>query len=191
MANTFQPGRNPAQARSAAKLRRILPVPAPPKVAGLLNFQPMPSPKRIPRPPRQRTSVTSAACEACRKRKSKCTGERPECRPCVKRGQQCDYATEPAETRAQAMRRQHGAFLKERSVYEELYGVLMDLSDIDAMHMLQRLRSGVKVETAVRQISDSDLLLNCSGSQASNSPPPTTTHRRGRRYSDPGPVVLG
>lgn len=122
---------------------------------------------------------------------SKCTGERPECRPCVKRGQQCDYATEPAETRAQAMRRQHGAFLKERSVYEELYGVLMDLSDIDAMHMLQRLRSGVKVETAVRQISDSDLLLNCSGSQASNSPPPTTTHRRGRRYSDPGPVVLG
>ncbi|KAG7129218.1 hypothetical protein HYQ45_011519 [Verticillium longisporum] len=63
--------------------------------------------------------------------------------------------------------------------------------DIDAMHMLQRLRSGVKVESAVRQINDSDLLLSCSGSQASNSPPPTTTHRRGRRYSDPGPVVLG
>ncbi|EEY22988.1 predicted protein [Verticillium alfalfae VaMs.102] len=174
MANTFQPRENTAQVKSAAKLRRILPVPAPPQVAGLLNLQPMPSPKQIPKPPRQRTSVISAACEACRKRKAK-----------------CHYATEPAETRAQAMRRQHGAFLKERSVYEELYGVLMDLSDLDAVHMLQRLRSGVKVETVVRQINDSDLLLNCSGSQASNSPPPTTTHRRGRGYSDPGPAALG
>ncbi|KAI0362472.1 hypothetical protein OH77DRAFT_1584876 [Trametes cingulata] len=34
------------------------------------------------------------ACERCRKRKTKCTGEKPRCRRCVKRGYECEYVFE-------------------------------------------------------------------------------------------------
>ncbi|KAI0372988.1 hypothetical protein BV20DRAFT_1119531 [Pilatotrama ljubarskyi] len=34
------------------------------------------------------------ACERCRKRKTKCTGEKPTCKRCVKRGYECEYVLE-------------------------------------------------------------------------------------------------
>ncbi|KZV96174.1 hypothetical protein EXIGLDRAFT_705969 [Exidia glandulosa HHB12029] len=44
-----------------------------------------------PPPGRQRTNQ---ACEKCRDRKTKCTGERPTCHRCAMRGLQCEYASE-------------------------------------------------------------------------------------------------
>lgn len=46
---------------------------------------------RTPEPPRLRTAQ---ACEKCRKRKAKCSGEHPACQRCLIRGLTCIYAPE-------------------------------------------------------------------------------------------------
>ncbi|KAG6336217.1 hypothetical protein ID866_2868 [Astraeus odoratus] len=46
---------------------------------------------RTPEPPRLRTAQ---ACEKCRKRKAKCSGEHPACQRCILRGLVCIYAPE-------------------------------------------------------------------------------------------------
>ncbi|KAL4063442.1 hypothetical protein V8B97DRAFT_1930132 [Scleroderma yunnanense] len=46
---------------------------------------------RTPEPPRLRTAQ---ACEKCRKRKAKCSGEHPACQRCLIRGLPCVYAPE-------------------------------------------------------------------------------------------------
>ncbi|RDB29936.1 hypothetical protein Hypma_013795 [Hypsizygus marmoreus] len=46
---------------------------------------------RIPEHPRLRTAQ---ACEKCRTRKAKCSGEHPSCKRCTNRGLTCEYAKE-------------------------------------------------------------------------------------------------
>ncbi|KAG7100923.1 Filamentous growth regulator 27 like protein [Verticillium longisporum] len=84
--------------------RHIRSMAAPPHVVGLLNHHPPPTRLALPR---QQTQAIKVACEACRKRKGKCTGERPSCRFCNERGYKCEYDSEPMQTRSQALRRQN------------------------------------------------------------------------------------
>ncbi|KAH9857223.1 hypothetical protein C2E23DRAFT_380001 [Lenzites betulinus] len=44
-------------------------------------------------PPMGRIRIPQA-CERCRKRKTKCTGEKPQCKRCQKRGFECEYVWE-------------------------------------------------------------------------------------------------
>ncbi|EJD53157.1 hypothetical protein AURDEDRAFT_180719 [Auricularia subglabra TFB-10046 SS5] len=59
-----------------------------------MGAMPLPNPQfwfgKAP-PGRQRTNQ---ACEKCRDRKTKCTGERPSCNRCSQRGYICEYASE-------------------------------------------------------------------------------------------------
>ncbi|KAH6705704.1 hypothetical protein EV126DRAFT_412540 [Verticillium dahliae] len=158
-----------------SRLRRIHSMPAPPHVAGLLNYES--PPKRLV-PPRRRAQAIKAACEACRKRKIKvslldsdlpleldrflrqvilkCTGERPSCHPCEKQGHKCIYTTAPMQTHLQALRHQNDVFAREKSLYEDLYRLFMTLPSADAIEMLHRLRSGAGVESIVLHVGDGD-----------------------------------
>lgn len=69
------------------------------------------------------------------------------------------YLADHAETQVQALKRKHDESQHENVVYRELYRLLVTVSEAEALEILQRLRSGSDVETTVRRVQESDLLL--------------------------------
>ncbi|KAI0845263.1 hypothetical protein F5Y00DRAFT_265794 [Daldinia vernicosa] len=133
-------------------LRPLLPnSPNPPRVDGLSQTQHRV--KRIAAP---------AACEACRKRKSKCTAERPRCSVCVERQTPCEYTTLPTETHLRAQKRKLTDLEIKCQAYEDLFGILRSRPDEEIAQVLQRLRMGEDAQTIVKAVQDGDLLLQLS-----------------------------
>ncbi|KAI1135321.1 hypothetical protein F5Y05DRAFT_421511 [Hypoxylon sp. FL0543] len=122
-----------------------------------------------PNPPRAETLsqtqhrakrvATPAACEACRKRKSKCTAERPRCFVCVERQTPCEYTTLPTETHLRAQKRKLTDLEIKCQAYEDLFGILRSRPDEETFQILQRLRTGEDGLTIVKAVQDGDLLL--------------------------------
>ncbi|XXH04590.1 DNA helicase rad5 [Hypoxylon texense] len=110
---------------------------------------------------RGRRQVT-AACEACRKRKSKCNAERPKCSLCVRHRTDCRYATAPTETHSQALKRKHSELQDRITPYEELFGLLKSKSETESLEILRRVRSGADVGSILRHARDGDLLIQLS-----------------------------
>ncbi|KAI1777970.1 hypothetical protein F4818DRAFT_447889 [Hypoxylon cercidicola] len=110
---------------------------------------------------RGRRQVT-AACEACRKRKSKCNAERPKCSLCVRHRTDCRYATAPTETHSQALKRKHSELQDRITPYEELFELLKSKSEIESLEILKRVRSGADVGSIIRHARDGDLLIQLS-----------------------------
>ncbi|THY15750.1 hypothetical protein D6D00_09206 [Aureobasidium pullulans] len=59
---------------------------------------------------RVRGPLVKAACLACRKRKSKCNGDRPSCKICTDRATECEYTVNPGQSQRQAMNKQLEAY---------------------------------------------------------------------------------
>ncbi|EWY81911.1 hypothetical protein FOYG_16117 [Fusarium oxysporum NRRL 32931] len=112
--------------------------------------------------PKRRPVLT--ACGVCRKRKTRCDGERPVCLTCVRSGRsaECIYETEPAETRNQALKRKHNAADEENSNYHKLINFLRSSSAEDANDILDRLRGGARVDDLVQHVESGNLLLELS-----------------------------
>ncbi|KAI8966706.1 hypothetical protein F5Y11DRAFT_307617 [Daldinia sp. FL1419] len=108
-----------------------------------------------------RRQVT-AACEACRKRKSKCNADRPKCSLCVRHDTDCRYATAPAETHSQALKRKHSELQNRITPYEELFGLLKTKSEHESLEILRRIRTGNDVGDILRHARDGDLLIQLS-----------------------------
>ncbi|KAI1844183.1 hypothetical protein JX265_002956 [Neoarthrinium moseri] len=105
---------------------------------------------------------TKAACEACRRRKSKCSAERPRCTICVERNTICEYSTLPAETHLTAQKRRFNDLQSKCESYESLVDLFRTRQEDEALGVFQRIRAGVDVEAIVRNIQDGDLLLQLS-----------------------------
>lgn len=75
------------------------------------------------------------------------------------RGLECVYLADDAETQVQALKRKHDESQHENLVYQELYRLLVTVSEAEALDIVQRLRAGTDVETCVRQVQEGDLLL--------------------------------
>ncbi|KAI2465995.1 hypothetical protein F4781DRAFT_445511 [Annulohypoxylon bovei var. microspora] len=110
---------------------------------------------------RGRRQVT-AACEACRRRKSKCNAERPKCSLCVRHDTDCRYATAPTETHSQALKRKHNELQDRITPYEELFDILKSKSETESLEIFKRIRSGNDVGSILRQARDGDLLMQLS-----------------------------
>ncbi|KAI0902092.1 hypothetical protein F4806DRAFT_490565 [Annulohypoxylon nitens] len=134
-----------------------------------------------------RRQVT-AACEACRRRKSKvrkeklnvtfktgkiytwhrkekrtgCNAERPKCSLCIRHDTECKYATAPTETHSQALKRKHSELQDRITPYEELFDILKSKSETESLEILKRIRSGNDVGSILRQAKDGDLLMQLS-----------------------------
>ncbi|KAI2468404.1 hypothetical protein F4781DRAFT_269312 [Annulohypoxylon bovei var. microspora] len=125
-----------------------------------------------PKPPRIEASslgqhrakriATPAACEACRKRKSKCSAERPRCSVCVERQTACEYTTLPTETHLKAQKRKLTDLEIKCQEYEDLFGILRSRQDHETADILNRIRTGEDVQTIVQAVQDGDLLLQLS-----------------------------
>ncbi|KAJ4244801.1 hypothetical protein NW762_014379 [Fusarium torreyae] len=134
-------------AARAKHLRRLLPA---------RDRPPPPSAPTISRP---RLNPVIAACDACRKHKVKCSGERPTCRRCLQRRIPCHYVTKPGETRSQALNRHPNDSDHRPTIHEELIGLLKNLPDQDAQDVLQRIRSGTNLGSVLNHVRTGDILL--------------------------------
>lgn len=153
--------------------------------------------------PKKRGSLTTVACKAasmpmtmskltnpdcpgdrCRGRKTKCDGVRPECRSCVERGEDCNYAAEPDASPTVALRRQLHALQQRTSDQEELVRLLTTVAEPDAQQLLVRLRIGENVTSLVsagremQTIGDSsEATSSCSSRQRNEETPQDSDER--------------
>ncbi|KAF3799371.1 Nitrogen assimilation transcription factor nirA [Colletotrichum gloeosporioides] len=110
----------------------------------LLPAQDSPAePAKLENLPRKRSRPVQAACNACRKRKSKCTGERPTCSVCLYRRSSCEYTTRPGRA----------------TIHEQVLALLKNLPEEAAQDVFQRIRSGADATTIVNHVEAGDLLL--------------------------------
>ncbi|CAG1988132.1 unnamed protein product [Fusarium graminearum] len=107
---------------------------------------------------------TSTACDICRRRKTRCGGERPTCFACVRNGHsaECSYETQPTETQRQAWKRKYSAVDGENSVHRRFIDILRSHPEQDVNDILNRLRGGTSVDELVRHVESGDLLLELS-----------------------------
>ncbi|RPD80394.1 hypothetical protein L226DRAFT_199579 [Lentinus tigrinus ALCF2SS1-7] len=78
--------------------------------------------------PRQRVAQ---ACEACRKRKIKCTGTKPKCKRCINRSIDCVYAPENRGTKVSKTERSLPLVSLQNLKLQEDHGDSMDASPTD------------------------------------------------------------
>ncbi|KAG7141268.1 Nitrogen assimilation transcription factor nit-4 like protein [Verticillium longisporum] len=135
--------------------RRILPTPSegPPlttRTSGSSSELPTRRPTRRQAP---------AACQECRKQKTKCSAHRPQCLRCQRLSKECVYDTAQLETPRQSLRRKHGELELRNSNLEHLFGFLRDAPEADIAGVLRRLREGADLDTLGAHIRDGDLLL--------------------------------
>ncbi|PWI65209.1 hypothetical protein PCL_07259 [Purpureocillium lilacinum] len=114
--------------------------------------------------PRRRSRIgTTVACEPCRRRRSRCNGQRPKCAPCVGRGLSCQYVTANAsETQSEALKRKLTEMEQRLTDYERLYAALGRMEERDSLAVLNKLRLGVDVCSVLREVSEGVLLLRLS-----------------------------
>ncbi|OIW25547.1 hypothetical protein CONLIGDRAFT_621354 [Coniochaeta ligniaria NRRL 30616] len=106
------------------RYKPILPAPILPRIPSSQAPQSSSTPLR-----HKRTSVR-IACNGCRAKRTACDGERPSCRPCIKRGSQCVYvSTNPVETPAMVMKREMESLRKKYENLAEAFDILRDLPE--------------------------------------------------------------
>lgn len=86
-------------------------------------------------------TITLGACVACRKRKSKCDGNRPVCTCCAQKDTGCVYELGPSEKPSQAMKRKNEEMQGELSNLRQLYDFLRLRPEHEAMEVLKRIRA--------------------------------------------------
>ncbi|KAF2022988.1 hypothetical protein EK21DRAFT_105527 [Setomelanomma holmii] len=118
-------------------------------MANFRALQPAPMDEETPPQPQNRPiltqkpkrTVTLGACVACRKRKSKCDGNRPICTCCTQKDTNCLYELGPNEKPSQAMKRKNDEMQGELSNLRQLYDFLRLRPEQEAMEVLRRIRA--------------------------------------------------
>ncbi|KAF2448778.1 hypothetical protein P171DRAFT_461488 [Karstenula rhodostoma CBS 690.94] len=128
-------------------------------MANFRPLQPAPmeeQPPHIQARPLQATkpkrTVTLGACIACRKRKSKCDGNRPICSCCTQKDTDCVYELGPNEKPSQAMKRKNEEMQGELSSLRQLYDLLRLRPEQEALAILQKIREGSPEALPTQQI---------------------------------------
>ncbi|KAL1837226.1 hypothetical protein VTJ49DRAFT_4108 [Mycothermus thermophilus] len=110
-------------------------------------------------PRRKRAQATTAACGACRKRKSRCNGERPTCSICRDRGTVCEFDTNATETHTQALKRKYQELQSQKTAFEQVYEVLQTRSESEAVEVFRRIRNGDDASSILRHVNYGDVLV--------------------------------
>ncbi|KAM5360090.1 hypothetical protein ACJZ2D_014001 [Fusarium nematophilum] len=145
----------PSRPASSAspKLRPLLPAPSATTNTAERASRPVVVQKRV---------AVAVACDACRRRKAKCSGGRPRCAACISRGVDCEYDVKANETRAVAAKRKYDELQNHKTPYERVFDALRSRSQADAETVLAKIRRGENVDDIARQIEYGDLLLQTS-----------------------------
>ncbi|KAF2721038.1 hypothetical protein K431DRAFT_84247 [Polychaeton citri CBS 116435] len=84
----------------------------------------------------------AAACQRCRRRKQKCSGQRP-CESCKRSGTDCVFFAKENETRQQAAKRKFDE-------YHEVYSQILGGSESQALNIVHRIRKGEQLDSILR-----------------------------------------
>ncbi|KAK4988951.1 hypothetical protein LTR66_003792 [Elasticomyces elasticus] len=108
-------------------------------------------------PPKAKRQLVLAACNECRRRKSKCDAARPKCSACGRKGTACSYDVDPDETRVQSIKRKNTNLETELASLRDIYFYLRVRPEAEALEVLRCIRSAKDIETVVHFIRDGDL----------------------------------
>ncbi|KAK3990327.1 hypothetical protein QBC44DRAFT_66147 [Cladorrhinum sp. PSN332] len=111
---------------------------------------------------KKRKQATPAACGACRKRKSKCDGGRPQCSICLERRTACEFDTNETETHTQALKRKYSELQSSKSTFEQVYAVLQTRPQKEAEEIFERIRRGADAASVLRHVEHGDVLVQLS-----------------------------
>ncbi|QGI98785.1 hypothetical protein CEK26_011854 [Fusarium fujikuroi] len=121
------------------------------------EFSPAPIPRVVlPRYPR--VGVTTA-CETCRKRKIRCSGNRPSCKGCIRAGSDCNYAP---VNKDHELRQRYEHLHTEKTEYKRLVDLLRLRDHKEADVILDMLRQNTSVHEVLRQVEHGDMLCELS-----------------------------
>ncbi|KAH7051078.1 hypothetical protein B0J12DRAFT_77663 [Macrophomina phaseolina] len=131
------------------------------------------------RPPKKaRTRIINAACHACRRRKTKCDGERPSCSVCRKRDTECTFDTQDAEqTRAQASKLRIDRLTSALDEATRLLDYLRKAPDDKVAHIIARLRADEPPASIAASLDDAHAQHTSSQSTRQSN---TEDHNAGR-----------
>ncbi|WDK20461.1 C6 transcription factor [Colletotrichum graminicola] len=101
---------------------------------------------------RSRRRNATAACESCRKRKTRCSAERPRCTVCVAKGFECNYNAQPSESRISALKRTHAEMEYRSGCLESIVSALRSLPETKAHDILKSIRSGAPIQDILHQL---------------------------------------
>ncbi|KAI0968388.1 putative C6 transcription factor [Xylaria arbuscula] len=134
----------------------------------LLPIQPRPSPlgEEEPEPDpessrhRRTRPAVLVACEPCRRLKSKCDGERPSCRRCRNKGQECIYELpQDAISRSSARKEIANRLQRENDELRQLFHDISRRPEAEAFDVFQRLRLADDPIALALSIRQAELLL--------------------------------
>ena len=86
-----------------------------------------------------------------------CTGERPQCAPCLVRGTQCRYETAGAETHSQARKRKYDELQNEAATLKELFLIISTVTEEQSREIVRLIRAGAEPESLLRHLQNGDL----------------------------------
>lgn len=98
----------------------------------------------------RRATPVKSACIQCRRRKTRCSGQRPTCQRCLSSGTRCLWDTCDGLTKASDFRHKLHELVSQLSVLETLIDQLRSGTDNTAALLLAKLRLGVATEDLVR-----------------------------------------
>ncbi|CAK1365274.1 unnamed protein product [Cercospora beticola] len=98
--------------------------------------------------------AVEVACWPCRKRKAKCSGERPSCGPCTQRGVDCSYEYEEGLTKLGWLKMKLDEATAKSDNLEFLFDQLRTRSDEESSMILAIIRLGADLEKVVSQLKE-------------------------------------
>ncbi|KAK4460166.1 hypothetical protein QBC42DRAFT_272974 [Cladorrhinum samala] len=115
-------------------------------------------------PSNRRRVVARAACIPCRRRKTKCSAERPICNECLRRrsGDCCYNTTDEDETPGRALKRRYADLESQATTYEQVYDILRTRPQPEVEEVVRRIRSGENPSNIIRHVENGDLVLQPS-----------------------------
>ncbi|KAF5711985.1 hypothetical protein FMUND_8667, partial [Fusarium mundagurra] len=119
--------------------------------------------------------AVAVACDACRSRKVRCTGEFPRCAACQKRGAECKYAdiANEREMHSNQLKRRVKELEDENRSFRDFFQSLTKRDGATSQDLLQRIQAGDDFGSVIEHTRDLD-----NPGKRKRSPSPNLTARQ-------------
>ncbi|KAK6512416.1 hypothetical protein TWF481_001302 [Arthrobotrys musiformis] len=100
------------------------------------------------------------ACNACRQAKAKCSEDRPQCKRCKTKGQECQYAAEDPGDQRRSLKDDLKLVRDENSKYKELFEFMGTASSEALAITFAFMKDGASLEDLILFIRDESNLIS-------------------------------
>ena len=118
----------------------------------------------------KRGAISKIACRSCRRRKTKCNSERPNCQNCAARSEPCIYDFDESDRSLTFLRENAENLAEERTALESMLRSLAADSEEVAAEIVRRLRTGADLYKLAHQVHASRVLTEVGTPGSAGSP---------------------